>query len=202
MCIRDRLDGDARGGAAVSIAEVTGVPIKFIGISEKPDGLEPFDPKRIADRILGFGDVVSLVEKAKDVVDETEAKKLEKKLKDATFDLEDFRSQLDQLKKMGPLNEIVGMMPGMNRKMMKGFDLDDRQLSWTDAIISSMTPAERKNPSIIDGSRRSRISKGSGRPVQEINQLLKQFAEMKKMKKKMGKMKLPKNLQQQMMGLN
>ena len=200
--ILTKLDGDARGGAAVSIAEVTGVPIKFIGISEKMDGLEVFDPKRIADRILGFGDVVSLVEKAKDIVDETEAKKLEKKLKDATFDLEDFRSQLDQLKKMGPLNQIVGMMPGMNRKMMKGLDLDDRQLSWTDAIISSMTPAERKNPSIIDGSRRSRISKGSGRPVQEINQLLKQFAEMKKMMKKMGKMKLPKNLKQQMMGLN
>ena len=200
--ILTKLDGDARGGAAVSIAEVTGVPIKFIGISEKSDGLEPIDPKRNADRILSFGDVVSLVEKAKDVVDETEAKKLEKKLKDATFDLEDFRSQLDQLKKMGPLNQIVGMMPGINRKMMKGLDLDDRQLSWTDAIISSMTPAERKNPSIIDGSRRSRISKGSGRPVQEINQLLKQFAEMKKMMKKMGKMKLPKNLQQQMIGLN
>ncbi|GIS84955.1 MAG: hypothetical protein CM1200mP16_12550 [Nitrospina sp.] len=171
--ILTKLDGDARGGAAVSIAEVTGVPIKFIGISEKMDGLEVFDPKRIADRILGFGDVVSLVEKAKDIVDETEAKKLEKKLKDATFDLEDFRSQLDQLKKMGPLNQIVGMMPGMNRKMMKGLDLDDRQLSWTVSIISSMTPAERKNPSIIDGSRRSRISKGSGRPVQEINQFLK-----------------------------
>lgn len=200
--ILTKLDGDARGGAAVSITEVTGVPIKFIGVSEKPDGLEPFDPNRIADRILGFGDVISLVEKAKDVVDQTEAKKLEKKLKDATFDLEDFRSQLDQLKKMGPLNQIVGMMPGVNRKMMKGLDLDDRQLSWTDAIISSMTPAERKNPSIIDGSRRSRISKGSGRPVQEINQLLKQFAEMKKMMKKMGKMKLPKNLQEQMMGLN
>ena len=200
--ILTKLDGDARGGAAVSITEVTGVPIKFIGVSEKPDGLEPFDPNRIADRILGFGDVISLVEKAKDVVDQTEAKKLEKKLKDATFDLEDFRSQLGQLKKMGPLNQIVGMMPGVNRKMMKGLDLDDRQLSWTDAIISSMTPAERKNPSIIDGSRRSRISKGSGRPVQEINQLLKQFAEMKKMMKKMGKMKLPKNLQEQMMGLN
>ena len=200
--ILTKLDGDARGGAALSIRGVTGVPIKFIGISEKPDGLEPFDPNRIADRILGFGDVISLVEKAKDVVDQTEAKKLEKKLKDATFDLEDFRSQLDQLKKMGPLNQIVGMMPGVNRKMMKGLDLDDRQLSWTDAIISSMTPAERKNPSIIDGSRRSRISKGSGRPVQEINQLLKQFAEMKKMMKRMGKMKLPKNLQEQMMGLN
>ena len=127
---------------------------------------------------------------------------LEKRLKDATFDLEDFRNQLNQLKKMGSLNQIVGMMPGMNSKMMKGLDLDDRQLLWTDAIISSMTPAERKNPDIINGSRRSRISKGSGRSVQEINQLLKQFAEMKKMMKKMGKMKIPKNLKQQMIGLN
>ena len=200
--ILTKLDGDARGGAAVSITEVTGVPIRFIGVSEKMDGLELFDPKRIVDRILGFGDVVTLVEKAKAVVDEKEAKELEKKIKDATFDLEDFRNQLNQLKKMGPLNQIVGMMPGMNSKMMKGLDLDDRQLLWTDAIISSMTPAERKNPDIINGSRRSRISKGSGRSLQEINQLLKQFAEMKKMMKKMGKMKIPKNLKQQMLGLN
>ena len=200
--ILTKLDGDARGGAAVSITEVTGVPIRFIGVSEKMDGLELFDPKRIVDRILGFGDVVTLVEKAKAVVDEKEAKELEKKIKDATFDLEDFRNQLNQLKKMGPLNQIVGMMPGMSSKMMKGLDLDDRQLLWTDAIISSMTPAERKNPDIINGSRRSRISKGSGRSLQEINQLLKQFAEMKKMMKKMGKMKIPKNLKQQMLGLN
>ena len=200
--ILTKLDGDARGGAAVSITEVTGVPIRFIGVSEKMDGLELFDPKRIVDRILGFGDVVTLVEKAKAVVEEKEAKELEKKIKDATFDLEDFRNQLNQLKKMGPLNQIVGMMPGMSSKMMKGLDLDDRQLLWTDAIISSMTPAERKNPDIINGSRRSRISKGSGRSLQEINQLLKQFAEMKKMMKKMGKMKIPKNLKQQMLGLN
>ena len=200
--ILTKLDGDARGGAAVSITEVTGVPIRFIGVSEKMDGLELFDPKRIVDRILGFGDVVTLVEKAKAVVDEKEAKELEKKIKDATFDLEDFRNQLNQLKKMGPLNQIVGMMPGMSSKMMKGLDLDDRQLLWTDAIISSMTPTERKNPDIINGSRRSRISKGSGRSLQEINQLLKQFAEMKKMMKKMGKMKIPKNLKQQMLGLN
>ncbi len=200
--ILTKLDGDARGGAAVSITEVTGVPIRFIGVSEKMDGLELFDPKRIVDRILGFGDVVTLVEKAKAVMDEKEAKELEKKIKDATFDLEDFRNQLNQLKKMGSLNQIVGMMPGMNSKMMKGLDLDDRQLLWTDAIISSMTPAERKNPDIINGSRRSRISKGSGRSLQEINQLLKQFAEMKKMMKKMGKMKIPKNLKKQMLGLN
>ncbi len=200
--ILTKLDGDARGGAAVSITEVTGVPIKFIGVSEKPDGLEAFDPKRIVDRILGFGDVVSLVEKAQEVVTEDEAIMLQKKLKNATFDLEDFKDQLKQLKNMGPLNQIMGMMPGMNRKMMKGLDLDDRQLSWTEAIISSMTPAERRNPTMIDGSRRSRIAKGSGRSVQEVNQLLKQFAQMKKMMKKMGNMKLPKNLKHHMMGLN
>ena len=200
--ILTKLDGDARGGAAVSITAVTGVPIKFIGVSEKTDGLEPFDPKRIVDRILGFGDVVTLVEKAQEVVDEDQAKQLEKKLKDATFDLEDFKDQLKQLKSMGSLNQIVGMMPGMNQKMIKGMDLDDRQLGWTEAIISSMTVAERKDPTIIDGSRRIRIAKGSGRSVQEINQLLKQFNQMKKMMKKMGKMKLPKNLKQQIMGLN
>tara|TARA_B100000929_G_scaffold244553_1_gene202566 strand:+ start:410 stop:1741 length:1332 start_codon:yes stop_codon:yes gene_type:complete len=200
--ILTKLDGDARGGAAVSITAVTGVPIKFIGVSEKTDGLEPFDPKRIVDRILGFGDVVTLVEKAQEVVDEDQAKQLEKKLKDATFDLEDFKDQLKQLKSMGSLNQIVGMMPGMNRKMMKGMDLDDRQLGWTEAIISSMTVGERKDPTIIDGSRRIRIANGSGRSVQEINQLLKQFNQMKKMMKKMGKMKLPKNLKQQIMGLN
>ena len=200
--ILTKLDGDARGGAAVSIAAVTGVPIKFIGVSEKVEGLEAFDPERIVNRILGLGDVVSLVEKAQDLFDENDAKKLEEKLKKATFDLEDFREQLKQIKSMGSLNQIMGMMPGMNRKLMKGMDFDDKKLIWTDAIISSMTIEERKNPIIIDGSRRSRISKGSGRTVQEINQLLKQFTEMKKMMKKMGKMKLPKNLKNQMLGLN
>ena len=200
--ILTKLDGDARGGAAVSITAVTGVPIKFIGVSEKVEGLEPFDPERIVNRILGFGDVVSLVEKAQDFVNEDDAKKLEEKLKNATFDLDDFRKQLKQIKSMGSLNQIMSMMPGMNRKLMKGMDFDDKKIIWTDAIISSMTFEERKNPSIIDGSRRSRISKGSGRTVQEINQLLKQFTEMKKMMKKMGKMKMPKNLKNQMMDIN
>ena len=200
--ILTKLDGDARGGAAVSIAAITGVPIKFIGVSEKVEGLEAFDPERIVNRILGLDDVVSLVEKAQDLFDENDAKKLEEKLKNATFHLEDFREQLKQIKSMGSLNQIMGMMPGMNRKLMKGMDFDDKKLIWTDAIISSMTFEERKNPIIIDGSRRSRISKGSGRTVQEINQLLKQFTEMKKMMKKMGKMKLPKNLKNQMLGLN
>ena len=200
--ILTKLDGDARGGAAVSIAAVTGIPIKFIGVSEKVEGLEAFDPERIVNRILGLGDVVSLVEKAQDLFDENDTKKLEEKIKNATFDLEDFREQLKQIKSMGSLNQIMGMIPGMNRKLMKGMDFDDKKLIWTDAIISSMTFEERKNPIIIDGSRRSRISKGSGRTVQEINQLLKQFTEMKKMMKKMGKMKVPKNLKNQMMGLN
>jgi len=200
--ILTKLDGDSRGGAAVSISEVTGVPIKFIGVSEKPDGLEVFDPKRIVDRILGFGDVVTLVEKAQEGISEDEAAKLEKKLKDATFDLEDFSAQLKHLQNMGPLDQIMGMMPGMNQKMMKGLDLDDRQLVWTEAIISSMTLAERRDPAIINGSRRTRIARGSGRTVQEVNQLLKQFDQMKKMVKKMSKMKLPKNLKHEMMGLN
>tara|TARA_B100000378_G_scaffold173995_1_gene140317 strand:- start:437 stop:1768 length:1332 start_codon:yes stop_codon:yes gene_type:complete len=200
--ILTKLDGDSRGGAAVSISEVTGVPIKFIGVSEKPDGLEVFDPKRIVDRILGFGDVVTLVEKAQEGISEDEAAKLEKKLKNATFDLEDFSAQLKHLQNMGPLDQIMGMMPGMNRKMMKGLDLDDRQLVWTEAIISSMTLAERRDPAIINGSRRTRIARGSGRTVQEVNQLLKQFSQMKKMVKKMSKMKLPKNLKHEMMGLN
>ena len=200
--ILTKLDGDSRGGAAVSISEVTGVPIKFIGVSEKPDGLEVFDPKRIVDRILGFGDVVTLVEKAQEGISEDEAAKLEKKLKNATFDLEDFSAQLKHLQNMGPLDQIMGMMPGMNRKMMKGLDLDDRQLVWTEAIISSMTLAERRDPAIINGSRRMRIARGSGRTVQEVNQLLKQFSQMKKMVKKMSKMKLPKNLKHEMMGLN
>ena len=200
--ILTKLDGDARGGAAVSIAAVTGIPIKFIGVSEKVEGLEAFDPERIVNRILGLGDVVSLVEKAQELFDENDTKKLEDKIKNATFDLEDFREQLKQIKSMGSLNQLMGMMPGMNQKLMKGMDFDDKKLIWTDAIISSMTFEERKNPIIIDGSRRSRISKGSGRTVQEINQLLKQFTEMKKMMKKMGKMKLPKNLKNQMMGLN
>jgi len=187
--ILTKLDGDARGGAAVSIRQVTGTPIKFAGVSEKVDGLEPFNPKQMADRILGFGDVISLVQKAEEVADEKTVKDLEKKLKANDFNLEDFQQQLMQLKKMGSIQQLVGMMPGMNRKMLKGMNMDDRQLAWTEAIINSMTPAERKNPSLIDGSRRKRIAIGSGRSLQEVNQLLKQFAQMKKMMKQFGKMK-------------
>jgi signal recognition particle subunit SRP54 len=187
--ILTKLDGDARGGAAVSIRQVTGTPIKFAGVSEKMDGLEPFNPKQMADRILGFGDVISLVEKAELVTDEIEVAKLEKKMRGNEFNLEDFQQQLMQLKKMGSLQQLMGMMPGINRKMLKGMDMDDRQLLWTEAIINSMTPSERRKPNLIDGSRRKRISLGSGRSLQEVNQLLKQFEQMKKMMKQFGKMK-------------
>jgi signal recognition particle subunit SRP54 len=187
--ILTKLDGDSRGGAAVSIRSVTGVPIKFIGISEKLDGLEKFDPKRIADRILGFGDILTIVEKAQNVFDEKQAKELHSKILKNSFDLNDFKNQLSQMKKMGPMNELLGLMPGVNSKMLKNINMDERQLGWTEAIINSMTIEERQLPDKIDGSRRLRISKGCGRPVQEVNSLLKQFHQMKKMMKKMGNFK-------------
>jgi len=187
--ILTKLDGDARGGAAISITTVIKKPVKFIGISEKTDGLEVFDPQRMADRILGLGDVVTLVEKAQKVVAESEAAKMQEKLLENRFTLEDFNTQLKQLQKMGNLNQIMGMIPGVPRKMMQGMDLDDRQLSWTKAMINSMTPQERNNPQLINGQRRRRIAAGSGRSVQEVNQLLKQFTEMKKMMKNFGKIK-------------
>ena len=187
--ILTKLDGDVRGGAAISITTVIEKPVKFIGTSEKIDGLEVFDPQRMADRILGLGDVVTLVEKAQKVVTESEAAKIQEKLIENQFTLEDFNSQINQLQKMGNLNQIMGMIPGIPRKMMKGIDLDDQQLSWTKAMINSMTPQERNNPQMINGQRRRRIAVGSGRSVQEVNQLLKQFTEMQKMMKKFGKMK-------------
>ena len=187
--ILTKLDGDARGGAAISITTVIKKPVKFIGTSEKIDGLEVFDPQRMADRILGLGDVVTLVEKAQKVVTESEAAKIQEKLIENQFTLEDFNSQINQLQKMGNLNQIMGMIPGIPRKMMKGIDLDGQQLSWTKAMINSMTPQERNNPQMINGQRRRRIAVGSGRSVQEVNQLLKQFTEMQKMMKKFGKMK-------------
>ena len=189
--ILTKLDGDARGGAAISITEIIGKPIKFVGVSEKIDGLEQFDPQRIIDRLLGFGDVVSLVEKAQSVLDEKEVANLEEKFRKNDFDLEDFKKQLRQLAKMGPMEQVLGMIPGMNNKALKGLKIDDRQLNWTEAIINSMTPWERQNPHAINGSRRKRIALGSGRSVQQVNHVLKQFAQMKKMMKNMGKMKIP-----------
>ena len=189
-----KMDGDTRGGAAVSIREATGVPIKFIGDSESLEGLQVFEPGRIADRILGFGDIISLVEKAQSIFDEESSEIVNKKMINNSFDLDDYRKQLNQLKKMGPMNQVLSLMPGMNSKIMKNFKMDDRQINWTEAIINSMTINERKYPENINGSRRLRISKGSGRSVQEVNSLLKQFFQLKKMMKKMknfDKFKLP-----------
>ena len=189
--ILTKMDGDARGGAAVSISSVINKSVKFIGVSEKIDGLDTFDPKRMADRILGLGDVVGLVEKAEKVVNESEAKIMQEKILKNKFNLEDFKDQLFQIQKMGNINEIMNMIPGVPGKMKSKINMDDRQMVWTEAIINSMTEKERKNPQIINGSRRSRIASGSGRSVREVNQLLKQFTEMQKMMKKFGKMKTP-----------
>ena len=184
-----KMDGDTRGGAAFSIKNVIGVPIKFIGTSESITGLEKFSPDIIADRILGFGDVVSLVEKAEKIFDEKNAQEIKNKISNNSFDLNDFKIQLQQLKNMGPIGELMGMMPGMNSKTLKQLNMDDRQINWTEAIINSMTENERKDPNSMNGSRRLRVSKGSGRPVQEVNALLKQFDQMKKMMKKMKNFK-------------
>ena len=189
--ILTKMEGDNRGGAAVSVTEVTGVPIKFLGVSEKINGLEVFDPKRIADRILGFGDVVSLVEKAQEVIDKDNVQSIQKMLSGKAFDLNDFISQIRQMKKMGSLNQIVGMLPGVNRKMMKKMNLNDKQLVWTEAIIQSMTIQERCQPKIINGSRRKRIAVGSGRPIQEVNKLIKEFFQITKMMKQMSKKAFP-----------
>ena len=190
--ILTKMDGDARGGAAVSITSVINKPVKFIGVSEKINGLDAFDPKRMADRILGLGDVVGIVEKAEKIVNETEAKIMQEKILKNQYNLEDFKDQLFQIQKMGNINEIMNMVPGIPGKMKNKVNMDEHQIIWTEAIINSMTEKERKKPQIINGSRRSRIASGSGRSVQEVNQLLKQFTEMQKMMKKFGKMKTPK----------
>lgn len=185
--ILTKLDGDARGGAALSLREVTGKPIMFVGIGEKLDALERFHPDRMAGRILGMGDVVTLVEKAQEAFDEKKAREFEKKLRRDKFDLNDFSEQLRQLKKMGPFEEILGMIPGMKKALPQGVQVDEKALKHIEAIIGSMTPNERANPSIIDGSRRRRIANGSGTSVQDVNRLLKQFFDIQKMFKKFGK---------------
>jgi signal recognition particle subunit SRP54 len=182
-----KLDGDARGGAALSILSVTGKPVRFAGVGEKLDALELFHPERMASRILGMGDVVSLVEKAQENVDMEAAKALEKKIVRAQFTLEDFKDQLVQIKKMGPLDSLLKMITGMGQQM-KGLTLDEKALTRIEAVINSMTRKERNKPVIIDGSRRKRIAKGSGATVNDVNRLLKQFFEMQKMMKKMGGM--------------
>jgi signal recognition particle subunit SRP54 len=180
--ILTKLDGDSRGGAALSVRHVTGRPIAFVGVGEKTDALEPFHPDRLASRILGMGDVLSLVEKAQEAVDQTKAEELARRLREDTFSLEDFREQLKQLRKMGPLDQVLGMLPF--GKMLKGapkdIDGESADLGRFDAIIGSMTPGERHNPEVINGSRRQRIARGSGTSVQDVNRLLKQFAQLRK----------------------
>ena len=204
--ILTKMDGDARGGAALSIRWVTGQPIKFIGLGEKYDALEPFHPDRIVSRLLGMGDVLSLIEKAEETVDRAKAEELEEKLRRAEFTLEDFRDQLRQLKKMGPLDQVLEMIPGIAPEV-RGQAVDERKLKRLEAIIDSMTPKERRRPDLLDGRRRKRVARGSGTTVQEINQLLRQYAEMRRLMKAMkggekeamrklaarfgGKMKLP-----------
>ena len=185
--ILTKLDGDTRGGACLSIKAVTGKPIKFIGVGEKLTDLEPFYPDRMASRILGMGDVLSLIEKAQDAVTEEQAKKLEQKLKDASFTLEDYLDQFESLKKMGGIASVMGMMPGMNKLKLKEGDIDEKRIERLKAMILSMTKKERDNPSIINSSRKKRIAAGSGTSVQEINQLLKQFEQTKVMMKQFKK---------------
>lgn len=185
-----RIDGDARGGAALSVKAVTGCPIKLLGTGEKMDALEVFHPERIASRILGMGDVVTLVEKAQETIDEADAEKLAAKIQKGLFDFDDFASQLRQVRKMGGMGGIMGMLPGVGKikNQMAGANIDDKALSRQEAIILSMTPKERRNPKLFNGSRRKRIAAGSGTSVQEVNRLLKQFGEMSKMMKRMNKL--------------
>ena len=191
-----KMDGDARGGAALSIRAVTGIPIKYIGTGEKLDALEPFYPDRIASRILGMGDILSLIERAEQSMDQEEAEKATKRMAEGHFDLEDFLQQLQQIKKLGPLSQIMEMIPGLNqmtKQLPQG--VSDKDLKRIEAIIYSMTVQERRNPKILNGSRKRRVAAGSGTSVQEVNNLIRQFLEMQKMMKQFGKgRRLPKNL--------
>lgn len=188
-----KLDGDTRGGAALSIRHLTNIPIKFIGVSEKMDGLEEFYPERMATRILGMGDIMTMLEKAESVIDEESAMNAAKKMSKGTFDLEDFLEQLHQIKKLGPLENLLKMLPGAKKMGLNNININPKDLAHIEAIIQSMTREERKNPTIIKASRKIRIAKGSGRSVEEVNRLLKQFEEMKKMMKMMknGNLKMP-----------
>ncbi|MHB1392001.1 MAG: signal recognition particle protein [Clostridia bacterium] len=198
--ILTKLDGDTRGGAALSVKAITGKPIKFAGMGEKMDELEPFHPDRMASRILGMGDVLSLIEKAQSAFDEKSAMELQKKMRTQQFTFDDFLDQLQQMKKMGPLSSILEMIPGMNSSKMKGMEVDDKELVKVEAVIRSMTKKERQNPDIINGSRRKRIAAGSGTSIQDVNRVMKNFEQSKKMMKqfagmekdmKKGKMKMP-----------
>ncbi len=183
-----KLDGDTRGGAALSVKAVTGKPIKFVGTGEKLDAIEPFYPERMASRILGMGDVLTLIEKAQETFSEDSARKLQKKIKDQSFDLNDFLSQMEQMKNMGPIDQIMEMMPGVGGKQLKNLKVDENELTRIEAVIKSMTQEERTNPEIISSGRRKRIASGSGNSVQQVNKLLKQFAQTKKMMKQFSSM--------------
>jgi signal recognition particle subunit SRP54 len=187
-----KLDGDTRGGAALSIRHLTNVPIKFIGVSEKMDGLDEFYPDRMATRILGMGDIMTMIEKAEQVIDADEAEKTAKKMQQGKFDLEDFLSTCKQIKKLGPLENLLKMIPGVPKEL-KGVKIDPKDMAHIEAIILSMTPYERKHPECLKASRKLRIAKGSARSVEEVNKLISQFEQMKKMMKgiKNGKMKMP-----------
>ncbi len=197
--ILTKLDGDARGGAALSVRSVTGKPIKYIGMGEKMEDLEPFYPDRMASRILGMGDVLSLIEKAQEAYDEKQAMEMAQKMRNNDFTLEDFLDQMQQIKKMGPLKDLIGMIPGMSQLNINDVDVDPKAMAHIEAIIQSMTKEERQNPSILNGPRKKRIANGSGRTIAEVNRLLKQFEEMKKMMKqvnslakgKKGKFRMP-----------
>ena len=191
--ILTKLDGDTRGGVALSVRHITNVPIKFIGVSEKMDGIDYFNPERMAGRILGMGDVVSLVEKATEAIDEKEAEKTAKRMQSGKFDLEDFLSTMKQIKKLGPLENLLKLIPGAKKMGLNNVKIDPKDMAHIEAIVLSMTPKERRNPEIIKASRKTRIAKGSGRSVQEVNKLLQQFDQMKKMMKQMtnGNFKMP-----------
>ena len=191
--ILTKLDGDTRGGVALSVRHITNVPIKFIGVSEKMDGIDYFNPERMAGRILGMGDVVSLVEKATEAIDEKEAEKTAKRMQSGKFDLEDFLSTMKQIKKLGPLENLLKLIPGARKMGLNNVKIDPKDMAHIEAIVLSMTPKERRNPEIIKASRKTRIAKGSGRSVQEVNKLLQQFDQMKKMMKQMtnGNFKMP-----------
>lgn len=186
--ILTKMDGDARGGAALSLRSVTNVPIKYVAMGEKLDQLEMFHADRISSRILGMGDVLSLIEKAQENFDEKKAREMEEKLREASFTLEDFLDQIEQMKKMGPIEQIIGMLPGVDNKMLKNIKIDDKEIVRIQSIIQSMTKKERFDPEIIDSSRRKRIASGSGTSVQDVNKLLKQFKDTKKMMKKFSSM--------------
>ncbi len=200
--IMSKMDGDARGGAALSITRVTGVPIKFLGVGERPDGLEAYHPDRLASRILAMGDILTLIEKAQEAVDDKQAEEMERKFRQASFDLEDFLTQIQSVKKMGSLSSVMEMIPGMgqlSKKMPMG-DLDDGRVERIEAIIRSMTPQERQRPEILNGSRRRRISKGSGTTPADVNQLLNQFKQTQKMMKQMSKSRNPMQLMKMLKG--